>query len=281
MEGSPELKVQDYIYFGLVRGLGLGGLLALSFVFAFVLAKGLVGFELSFLTSQSENAGRSGGIFSVLVATLYILLLCLGLVVPLGIGAAVCLAQVLFRRPKLYSHLSLALDTLAGIPSIVFGLFGLVFFGEILGFGYSILSGGMTLSLMIFPYFIRTFEEGVRPMMEEYDQALDALGVERFRRFGSVYLPPLVPHLAQALILATGRALSETAALLFTSGYVDRLPKSPFDSGRYLSVHIYDLAMNVAGGEVNAVRSAAVLIVSMALLFFLTRTLSQSMRRTS
>ena len=154
---------------------------------------------------------------------------------------------------------------LAGVPSVVFGLFGNALFCQLLGLGFSLLSGGLTLACMVLPFFIRTAEEGLRAVPQEYRMAAAALGfLGRGRR--------PCPHprgdagLMAGFILAVTRSLAETAALIFTSGYVDRMPESLLESGRTLSVHIYDLAMNMSGGDGAAYASALVLMVLLIVL---------------
>jgi phosphate transport system permease protein len=150
---------------------------------------------------------------------------------------------------------------LAGVPSIVFGLFGNAFFCIYLGLGFSILSGGLTLACMVLPILIRTAEEGLHSAPHDYRLAAAALGMSRSATLVHLLLPAAAPALVAGLMLGIGRAGAETAALIFTSGYVDRMPDSLFDSGRALSVHIYDLSMNVAGGDASAYASALVLII--------------------
>ena len=216
-----------------------------------------------FLVSLPRNAGREGGLAPVLVATALILLVCMGASIPLGVGTAVLLAE--FSGEGLFARLvRRSLDVLAGVPSIVFGLFGNAFFSKTLGMGFSILSGGLTLACMVLPILIRATEEGLRSAPREYRLGAAALGLSRTSTLVHLLLPAAIPGLMVGFILGLGRAIAETAALIFTSGYVDRMPASLFDSGRALTVHIYDLSMNVPGGDRSAYGSALVLI---ALLF--------------
>ena len=215
--------------------------------------------DTSFLTSAPERSGRAGGISTIIVSTLSILAICLAVSVPLGLGTAVFLAEY-SSGGRLGVLVRGALDVLAGVPSIVFGLFGNAFFCVYLGLGFSILSGGLTLACMVLPILIRSIELGLRSVSNDYRIAAAALDMSRYRLLVAVLLPAAAPSLAAGLLLGIGRAMAETAALLFTSGYVDRMPESIHDSGRALSVHIYDLAMNVPGGEANAYASALVLV---------------------
>lgn len=229
-------------------------------IFADLCARGAGRLSLGFLFTAPADAGRAGGIAPILVATGWILAVSLAVTAPLGLGAALLLAEFAPSSGRPGRAIRLGLDLLAGTPSIVFGLFGNAFFGRLLGFGYSILAGGLTLACMSLPLVVRLAEEGLRQVPRELRLAAAALGLSRSAALVRVLLPAAAPALVAALVLGLGRALSETAALLFTSGYVDRMPASILDSGRALSVHVLDLAMNVPGGAPNAAASALVLI---------------------
>lgn len=219
----------------------------------------------AFLTTEPQNAGRRGGIGPILVSTLLILGVCMAVSVPIGVGAAVLLAE--FTSEGWFASLvRRSLDVLAGVPSIVFGLFGNAFFCKTLGLGFSILSGGLTLACMVLPILIRSTEEGFRAVPRHYRLSAAALGFSRTTTLWQLLLPAAVPGLVVGLVLGMGRAIAETAALIFTSGYVDRMPESVFDSGRALSIHIFDLSMNVSGGDGNAYASALVLLVLLLLI---------------
>ncbi|MBD5803837.1 Phosphate transport system permease protein PstA [Azoarcus sp. Aa7] len=226
-----------------------------------LLADGLPALTTDFLLSAPADAGRSGGIGSVLVSTLWVLAVCLGVVLPLGLGCALFLVEHVRAGSRLERGLQLALDILGGVPSIVFGLFGNRFFAVELGLGFSILSGGLTLACMVLPLFIRAAEQSLRQCPVGYRQAAAALALSRWGFVRRILLPTAAPGIALGVVLASGRALAETAVLLFTAGYVTRWPESWFNSGRTLAVHIYDLAMNVSGGGTNAAATALVLLV--------------------
>ncbi len=218
----------------------------------------------NYLTGEPLDAGRRGGIGPIIVSTLAILAVCLAVAVPLGLGSAAFLAEVARRDGSLGRWIRRALDLLAAVPSIVFGLFGSIFFCDFLGLGFSILAGGLTLACMVLPILVRTLETGFRSAPDELRLAASALGLSRAATLRHLLMPAARPSLIVGLVLGIGRALAETAALLFTSGYVPRMPSSVLDSGRSLSVHIYDLAMNVPGGEPRAYAAALVLIVLVA-----------------
>ncbi|MFQ5877038.1 MAG: phosphate ABC transporter permease PstA [Acidobacteriota bacterium] len=213
-----------------------------------------------FLAAPPRDAGRAGGIGPILVSTVLILAVCMLVAVPIGLGTAILLGEFDSEEGAFGRLVRRSLDVLAGVPSIVFGLFGNAFFCTALGLGFSILSGGLTLACMVLPVLIRSTEEGIRAVPMDYRLGAAALGLSRTATLFRLVLPAATPGLIVGLVLGTGRAIAETAALIFTSGYVDRMPGSLLDSGRALSVHIFDLSMNVPGGTSNAYASALVLI---------------------
>jgi phosphate transport system permease protein len=218
-----------------------------------------------FLTDPPRNAGRAGGVAPILVSTTMILAVCMAVSLPLGIGSAVLLSEFTARDGLFGRFVRRSLDVLAGIPSIVFGLFGNALFCNTLGMGFSILSGGLTLACMVLPFLIRAAEEGFRSVPDEYRRGAAALGLSRTSTLFHLLLPAAAPGVIVGVVLGVGRALAETAALVFTSGYVTRMPESLMDSGRSLSIHIFDLSMNVPGGDGNACASALVLLVLLLL----------------
>lgn len=221
---------------------------------------GLPHLSWGFLVEAPRDAGRAGGIGPILASTMLILGICLAVALPIGAATAILLAEFA-RNGGLFGRVvRRSLDVLAGVPSIVFGLFGNAFFSIALGMGFSILSGGLTLACMVLPILIRSTEAGFRAVPDDYRRAAAALGLSHSATLWRILLPAAAPGLIVGLVLGIGRALAETAALLFTSGYVDRMPESLLDSGRSLSIHIYDLAMNVPGGDDRAFASAVVLI---------------------
>ncbi len=220
----------------------------------------------SFLVDLPRHAGRAGGIGPIIVSTALLLTVCMAAAMPLGVGTAVFLAEFTSLENRFGRIVRRSLDVLSGVPSIVFGLFGNTFFCVYLGMGFSILSGGLTLACMVMPILIRSTEEGLRSVPREYRQGAAALGMSRTATLVHLLLPAAMPGLVVGLILGVGRAIAETAALIFTSGYVDRMPESLFDSGRSLSIHIFDLSMNVAGGDSNAYASALILIAMLVLI---------------
>lgn len=246
----------------------------LLWVIGDVIIKGLPHLSWSFLFNEPLNAGRAGGIASILVSTLLILLIALSISVPLGLGVAVWLSEFTQHNNGFANKIRLTLDVLAGVPSIVYGLFGNAFFSIFLGLGFSILSGGLTLACMVLPIFIRTCEMGLFAVNNEWRKGGLALGMTRSAMVWHILLPAAAPAIIAGLVLGIGRVTAETAALIYTSGYVDRMPGSLLDSGRALAVHIYDLSMNVTGGDDAAYGSAFILIMLIVFLNIMAQTIT-------
>lgn len=226
-----------------------------------VARRGASSVDWDFLTGTPERAGRAGGIAPILLSTFAVMAVCMVVTVPLGLAAALGVSEFLSGSVRTAAAVRLGLDVLAGTPSIAFGLFGHAFFGVLLGFKVSVLSGGLTLACMTLPLFVRMSEHALRSVTPETRGAIQSLSLSRSASVFRVLIPASLQGLASAGALSLARALAETAAVLFTSGYVARTPQSVFDPGRVLSVHIYDLSMNVAGGDSRAYATALVLIV--------------------
>jgi phosphate transport system permease protein len=235
-------------------------LAVLAWILANVIIHGIDHLSWSFLVEAPRRSGRTGGIGPILVSTSLILVVCLAAALPLAFGTAVLLSEFAPRRGRAIRFIRLSLDALAGIPSIIFGIFGNAFFCIFLGLGFSILSGGLTLACMVLPILIRTTEDSFRSIPNSYRMGGAALGFSKTRVIAKILLPLALPGILVGTVLGIGRALAETAALIFTSGYVDRMPTSLFDSGRSLAIHIFDLSMNIPGADAAAYRTAIVLI---------------------
>ena len=251
----------EHLFVGLVYTAAVVVTLLFSWILFDTVRHGLSGLSWSFFTSLSSDAGRAGGIAPMLVSTGLILLVCLAASVLPTLATAILLAEYTTTDNRLGQGIRLSLDVLAGVPSIVFGLFGNAFFCIFLGMGFSILSGGLTLACMVLPIMIRSTEASLRALPREYRFGTAALGLTKLQTLFHLLLPAATPGILVGLVLGIARALSETAALIFTSGYVDRMPSTILDSGRALTVHIYDLAMNVPGGEPHAYATALTLIL--------------------
>jgi phosphate transport system permease protein len=239
---------------------------ALVFIVGFVLVHGLSGLSFSFLTERPLRMGKEGGVFPFVVATLYVTGLALLVAVPLGVGTAIYLTEYT-RESKLTAVIRAGADCLAGVPSIIFGLFGFVFFVIRLKLGWSMLSGGLTLALMVLPTIIRTSEEAIRAVPRAYRDAAFGLGSTRWQMVTQVILPSALPGILTGIILSIGRSVSETAAVMLTAGSSLKVPVSPLDPGRNLAYHFYVLATEGISRP-NAYRTAAVLILAILLINF-------------
>lgn len=229
-----------------------------------------------YLIQPTRSSGKSGGISGIIVNTFFVLALTLFISLPLGVGAAVYLTQFA-RKKKLISVIRFGIETLAGIPSIIFGLFGSVLFVNFLGLGFGLLSGALTLSLMILPTIIRTSEEAILAVPHSLIESSVGLGATRIETIRFIILPAAVPGIITGMVLGMGRAMGETAALLFTMGSDYKLVTSLFSSARSLSTHIYLLFAE--GIDINkSFASATVLILFILIFNFVSKKLIAKMR---
>lgn len=234
-------------------------LLTLAAIIYHVVSRGFPGLTWEFLTSVPRRSGKLGGIFPMIVNTFYLTGLALSISAPIGIGAAVFMTEY-FRKGRLVGFFRFGIEALAGIPSIIFGLFGFLFFVIRLNWGWSLLSGGITLSLMILPTIIRTAEEAIRSVPVSYREGSLALGATKFQTVFKIVLPSALPGVITGIILGVGRAVGETAAVIFTAGSSLQVPKSVLDPARNLAVHLYIMALEGISIE-KAYATATVLIV--------------------
>lgn len=249
-----------------VYGLTAIAVAALLAPIAHIVLQGFNSLSVDFILRDPSESGRSGGIASILVSTFLIVAISLGSALPLAIGTAVLLSEFMPQSRFVMPLVRNTLDVLAGVPSVVFGLFGLAFFCRQLGMGYSILAGGLTLACMILPVLIRTFGSAIEAAPQSYKLASASLGISKTATLWHITMPVALAGLTSGCVLGITRAFAETAVLLFTSGYSDRMPESLMDSGRSISVHIYELATNIPGGQDAAYGSALVLLALLAVL---------------
>jgi phosphate transport system permease protein len=238
-------------------------LLVLVFIIGFVLEKGLRVISFEFLFSNAADMGRAGGIGATIVGTIILPLFALLLAAPLGIGTAVYLTEYSVET-KVTKVIRFGTDCLAGIPSIIFGLFGFIFFVTTLGMGWSIISGALTLAFMVLPTIIRTTEEAIRAVPKSFREVSFSLGATRWQTVKRVILPNALPGIVTGIMLGIGRSIGETAAVIFTAGSSLRMPSSIFDSTRTMAVHFYILAREGISSE-NAYGTAATLIIAVLL----------------
>lgn len=232
----------------------------LVFIIGFVLVRGLPHVDAEFLTTAPRAMGREGGIFPAIVGTVLLPLLALAFAVPLGVGTAVFLSEYT-RETPLTRAIRFGTDCLAGIPSIIFGLFGYVFFVTTLGMGWSLIAGALTLAIMVLPTIIRTSEEAIRAVPASHREVSFSVGATRWETVTRVVLPGALPGIVTGVMLSLGRSIGETAAVMFTAGSSLRLPTSVYDSVRTMAVHFYILAREGISTE-KAYATAAVLLLS-------------------
>lgn len=212
---------------------------ALVFIIVYVLVRGIPNLtpELFALTYNSDNVSCMPSIINTIVLTLLTLLIA----VPFGIGAAIYLAEYAKKGNRLVKVIRTMAETLAGIPSIVYGLFGMLFFVYALNWGYSLLAGAFTLAIMLLPTIMRTTEEALLTVPDSYREGSYGLGAGKLRTIVRIILPSAMPGILAGVILAVGRIVGETAALIYTYGSATGYATGLFNSGRSLAVHMYVL----------------------------------------
>lgn len=233
----------------------------LAGILVYILVKGVPNLtpELFSLQYTSENAS----VVPALLNTLVIVALSLAIAVPLGIFSAIYLVEYAKKGNRFVKVVRITAETLAGIPSIVYGLFGYLLFVTTLGFGYSLLAGALTLSIMILPVILRTTEEALQSVPDLYREGSFGLGAGKLRTVFRIVLPSAAPGILAGVILAVGRLVGETAALIFTAGTVAQTPDSLLGSGRTLAVHLYAL-WNEGLATEKAYATAVILLVLVA-----------------
>ena len=225
---------------GCVIAAALITFMVLSFLLGYILWQGLPNIETGLFALQYNSENVS--LFPALVDTVLMVIMALAIATPLGIFAAVYLVEYASRGNRLVSLVRVTADTLAGIPSIVYGLFGMLFFVTYLKWGYSLLAGACTVAIMILPLIMRTTEEALKAIPDSYREGSYGLGAGKLRTVFAVVLPSAVPGILAGVILSIGRIVGETAALIYTAGTVAALPDGVLSSGRTLAVHMYVLA---------------------------------------
>lgn len=230
---------------------------ALLFVILYILVKGVPNLTPSLFAAKytSENVS----LLPALLNTIFMTLLSLLFAVPVGVGAAVYLVEYAGRGNRLVRIVGMTAETLSGIPSIVYGLFGSLLFVKYLGLGLSLLSGALTLSVMILPLIMRTTEEALRTVPDSYREGSFGLGAGKLRTVFRIVLPSAIPGILSGVILGIGRIVGESAALIFTAGTVAETATSIFDSARTLSVHMY--AISGEGLYINQTYATAVVLL--------------------
>lgn len=233
-------------------------------IILFVVVNGVQELSLGFIFTWPEGVNAEGGIFPMISNTLYVTILAMLLVTPVAVLAAVYLAEYAVQG-RLVKTIRFAADSLASVPSIVMGLFGLALFVEAMGIGFSMLSAALALSFLMLPIVMRTTEEAIRSVPKYIRWGSYGLGASKWQTVSRVVLPVATPRILTGVILATGRAVGETAVVIYTMGQAIWLAKTPLESGRPMTVHLYLLAMD--GINLPAAYGTALLLMIMILAF--------------
>ena len=230
----------------------------LGILIGYILIKGIPHLSLDLFSWEYTVENQS--MMPVIINTIIMTGLTIAIALPFGIGAAIYMVEYVNQENRLVKIIRMTAETLSGIPSIVFGLFGFLMFSIALGWNYSLISGAMTMAIMILPLIMRTAEESILGVPKSYRQASFALGVGKVRTVFRIVLPAAAPGILAGVILSIGRIVGETAALLFTAGTNPELPTSVLDSTRTLSVHMYAL-LNEGLHQEAAYATAVVLLI--------------------
>ena len=247
---------------------GLITILILILILGYILAMGLPVVNLDFIFSNPIDSGREGGIFPMIVSSLFVTLIAGIVATPLGVGAAVYMVEYSGEN-RMVKLIRFGAETLASIPSIVFGLFGLAFFVIFLGLGWSILSGGLVLAIMALPTIFQVSEVTISSIPSSFREGSYGLGATKWQTIYRVVLPAAIPGIVTGVILGMTRAISEAAAVMFAVGASLALPLSIFDPGRPLPLHLFMLATEGISLE-NAFGTAAVLVIIVLFITILT-----------
>lgn len=272
-------KLYDNVHSSFI-GLSALAVSALSYgMIVYVLAEGLRYVSPGFLTHVTSVMNGTTGVAGNIVNTLYIIAITLVTALPLGVGSAIFLNEYA-KKGRLVRMVEFTTETLAGIPSIIFGLFGMVFFGELLKLGYSILTGSLTLSLMILPLITRSTQEALKAVPDSLRSGALGLGANKWYMIRTLLLPSAAPGIASGIILSTGRIVGESAALIFTAGSGYLLPRGMvrkiFESGGTLTVQLY---LSMSKGQYDAAFAiAAILVICIPVLNLATSLLTGSFK---
>lgn len=233
-------KVESIILRVLIFAAAAATFAVLLFLLAYILINGLPNIKPSLFSLEYNTENAS--LMPALVNTVLMTALSLVIAIPFGIFSAIFLVEYAKKGNKFVGIIRITAETLSGIPSIVYGLFGMLFFVSALKWGYSILAGAFTMSIMILPLIMRTTEEALKSVPDTYREGSFGLGAGKLRTIFRIVLPAAVPGIMAGVILAIGRIMGETAALMYTAGTVPKMASSPMDSGRTLAVHMYNLS---------------------------------------
>ncbi len=281
MNSSRKFRPKDAVLKFLIYFSAAVTVALLSSIFIYILVKGVPSITWKFLSTEPSSLKQTVGILPAIVNTLYVVVLTLIIAVPIGIGSAIFLNEYA-KKGKLVRLIEFTTETLSGIPSIVYGLFGAIFFGTILHLGYSLLTGALTLTIIVLPIIIRTTQEALKTVPQIYREGALGMGATKWYMIRTIILPSALPGIITSIILSIGRMVGESAALIFTAGVGAKLPKNiithAMHSGATLTVQMYEYASRgVNYGQVYAI--AVVLMVIVLGINTLTKLISSKMKR--
>ncbi len=259
-------KIKEGIVYALIYISVAISVLLLLGIIIYVFYRGIKSVSFEFLMTVTSVLKGTVGIAGNIVNTLYMIILTLIVAIPVGVGSAIYLNE--YAKPgKLVSLIEFATETLSGIPSIIFGLFGMMFFGQTLKLGYSLLTGALTLILMVLPLITRNTQEALKTVPDSYRNGAYGLGSGKWHMIRTILLPSAMPGIITGIVLATGRIVGESAALLFTAGSAKALPKAAskifskiFESGGTMTIQLY-LSATSEGDFDTAFGIAVVLLI--------------------
>ena len=261
---GKRVRPTDVLLTGIIYGCAGLSILILAGIMGYVFVRGIPHVTWAFLSTASSATKGTCGILGNIINTIYIVGITLLIATPIGIGSAVYLNE--YARPgKAVRAIEFTTEVLSGIPSIIFGLFGMVFFGNTLGLGYSILTGALTLTLMILPLITRTTQEALKTVPDSYRHGALGIGATKWYMIRTILLPSAMPGILTGVILAIGRIVGESAALLFTAGSGYYLPKNllhkVLESGGTLTIQLYLFMQKAKYNEAFAVAVVLLVIV--------------------
>lgn len=256
---ASTTKKQDTIMKYVFWGLGLLTLLILIVIIGYILINGLPHISWEFLTTSPKDFGAEGGILPMIVSTIYVTFFAVLIATPIGVGSAIYLYEYA-GEGKFVKAIRFCSESLASLPSIIFGLFGLAFFVEFLNLGWCILSASLTLAIMAMPTIMRTAENALEAVPPNYREGSLGMGATRWQTIENVILPAAIPGIITGVILGMARAIEETAAIMYTVGSSTAIPITIFDPARPLPLHLYMLATEGISIP-NTFATATVLIV--------------------
>lgn len=263
-KGRINKDLSNKIMLGVFRAAAYITTLVLLAIIAYVVINGLPHISLDFIFGWPQGVNAEGGIWPTIVSTIYVTALAMLICTPVAVLAAVYLAEYA-RQGKVVDIIRYAADALASVPSIVMGLFGYALFVEAMGLGLSMVSAALALALLMLPIVMRTTEEAIRAVPRYIRWGAYGLGATKWQVVSKIVLPSAFGRIATGIVLAIGRAIGETAVVLYTMGQAINLPISPLDSGRPMTVHLYLLAND--GINMNAAYGTALLLMAIILAF--------------